>query len=83
MIDPREQRLPDIGVVTIEDAETGERVEIDTSSATTRAAYQRAADRYHAEIARCLRESGVDHVALTTEAPLGPALAAFLGRRTR
>jgi len=77
--DAREHQLPDLGVITLEDAESGEQIEIDTSSERTREAHRRAADRYHTEIARCIRASGVDHLALTTTAPLGPALAAFLG----
>jgi uncharacterized protein (DUF58 family) len=80
--DPRELRLPDLGVLTLEDAETGERFEIDTSSDQAREAYSRAADRYYAEVHGCIRASGVDHIALDTVTSSAPALAAFLGHRS-
>ena len=79
--DPKELRLPDIGVITLEDLETGERVEIDTSSEQAREAYRRAADRYYTEVGRCIRVSGVDHMKLSTAEPWLPALMAFFGRR--
>ncbi len=41
VFDPLEQRLPDIGLVKVSDAETGEEKWIDTSSAGTRAAYEK------------------------------------------
>jgi uncharacterized protein (DUF58 family) len=81
LTDPRELQLPDVGVVTLEDAETGERIEIDTSREQAREAYRRSAERYYLEIARCLRASGVDHLALSTAAPCTPALMALLRRR--
>jgi uncharacterized protein (DUF58 family) len=79
--DPRELQLPDVGIITLEDSETGEQIEIDTSKEKAREAYRRAADRYYAEIARCIRASGVDQLALSTGLPWLPALMAFFGRR--
>ncbi len=79
--DPRELRLPDIGVITLEDAETGEQIEIDTSSEKARDAYRRAAARYYAEVSRGIRASGVDQLHLSTAEPYLPVLMAFLGRR--
>ncbi len=79
--DPRERRLPDIGVITLEDAETGEQIEIDTSSEKAREAYRRAADRYYAEVGRSIGASGVDQLHLSTAEPYLPVLIAFLGRR--
>ena len=42
MIDRFERQLPDIGVVTVEDAETGAQVEIDTGNAAFRGATPRS-----------------------------------------
>jgi uncharacterized protein (DUF58 family) len=81
--DPRELRLPDIGVITLEDIETGERIEIDTSSEKAREAYRRAADNYYAEIHGRIRKSGIGHLRLTTAEPWQRELIAFLGRRAR
>jgi uncharacterized protein (DUF58 family) len=82
--DPRELELPDLGVVTLEDVETGERIEIDTSREATRESYRRAAERYQQVIARCLKLGGIDRLQLSTARPGLPALVAFLsGRRAR
>ena len=80
--DPRELELPDLGIVSLEDVETGELIEIDTSRAATRESYRRAAERYRLLIARCLRRSGVDRLELSTTCPGLPALVAFLSRRS-
>jgi len=79
--DPREYQLPDIGVITLEDAETGEQIEIDTSRASARESYARAAARYREEVARCVRGSGVEQLDLSTAKPYLPELMAFFGRR--
>jgi uncharacterized protein (DUF58 family) len=39
VLDPGEERLPDVGLVTFEDAETGEQIEINTSSSSVRSAF--------------------------------------------
>jgi uncharacterized protein (DUF58 family) len=79
--DPRELELPNLGRITLEDAETGEKIEIDTSSEATRASYRAAAERYRLLIARCLRLGGVDRIDLSTARPDMPALVTFLGNR--
>ncbi|HEX5137189.1 MAG TPA: DUF58 domain-containing protein, partial [Planctomycetota bacterium] len=79
--DPRELELPNLGRVTLEDAETGDRIEIDTTSEATRASYQRAAERYRLLIDRCLRLGGVERIDLSTARPGMPGLVAFLGNR--
>jgi uncharacterized protein (DUF58 family) len=79
--DPRELELPDLGVVALEDVETGERIEIDTSREATRESYRRAAHRYQQMIARCLRLGGVDRIELSTAVPGMPSLMEFLSRR--
>jgi len=79
--DPRELELPDLGVVTLEDVETGEQIEIDTSREATRESYRRAAERYQIMIAQCLRLGGTDRLELSTANPALPALVAFLSRR--
>jgi len=79
--DPRELELPNLGRITLEDAETGEKIEIDTEGEATRASYRAAAERYRLLIARCLRLSGVDRIDLSTARPDLPSLVAFLGNR--
>src|SRR2546430_16624968 len=50
--DPRELNLPDTGWVDMEDAETGQRVLIDTSHAPTRTRVRVAAERQQQECTR-------------------------------
>ncbi len=58
--DPRERQLPNVGWLTVEDAETGELVEIDTGSAKARSRYEaRAAARGEA-VRKAIRSLGVD-----------------------
>ncbi len=81
--DPREEALPDTGVVTFEDAESGEQIVVDTSQPSLRVAYARlAAQRAQALEALCARH-GISLWPLSTEEPLVPALVRFLERRRR
>jgi uncharacterized protein (DUF58 family) len=64
--DPREQELPDVGDLTLVDAETGREVRVDTSSATLRARFAEAAARDREHVARELRRLRVRHVVLST-----------------
>jgi uncharacterized protein (DUF58 family) len=79
--DPRELELPDMGVVALEDAETGEKIEIDTSRAATRESYRRAAERYQEMITWCIRLGGIDRIELSTARPCLPAFLGFFDRR--
>src|SRR5207302_9812215 len=67
--DPRELNLPDTGWVAMQDAETGQRVLIDTSHAPTRTRVRVAAQPQLQERGRKLLAAGVDRVALQTSAP--------------
>lgn len=79
--DPRELDLPDIGIVSLEDAETGEQVEIDTSNAKLRMLYSQQNRRRREELIDGFRRSGVDHFSVSTDEPYIHALRAFFKRR--
>jgi uncharacterized protein (DUF58 family) len=64
--DPREDELPDVGGLTLVDAETGREVRVDTGSATLRTRFAEAAARDRADVARELRRLRVRHVVLST-----------------
>jgi hypothetical protein len=82
--DPREGALPDAGWVDFSDAETGQRVLVDTSHPGTRARLQVAAERLAQERGRRLAQAGVDRVALRTDVPYGvPLRRAFAARARR
>lgn len=64
--DPREDELPDVGDLTLVDAETGREVRVDTGSAALRTRFAEAAARDRAHVASELRRLRVRHVVLTT-----------------
>jgi hypothetical protein len=83
--DPRESELPDAGLVTIEDAETGELLELDTGRRGVRERFAGAnADRL-VELNSALNRTGVDTLRLKTTEPFAPILQRFFeirrGRR--
>jgi uncharacterized protein (DUF58 family) len=79
--DPRESVLPAAGLVTIEDAETGELLEVDSSRAMVREKFARTnADRL-AELDRALRRAGVDTLSFSTDQPFAQGLQSFFETR--
>jgi uncharacterized protein (DUF58 family) len=76
--DPREASIPDIGVVTFEDPETGRQLTVDTSSKRLRARFEEAAHRQRAAIHERLRRCRVDVLPVDTGTELLPRLARFL-----
>ena len=64
--DPREDALPDVGELTLVDAETGREVRVDTSSRRLRERFAAAAADERSSLALELRRLGVGHVVLST-----------------
>lgn len=82
--DPRETELPPVGILELEDPETGDRVLADTSDKTTRQAYWELAVRRQRERTQTLRQCGVDAVELRTNEPyLKPLIKFFRMREAR
>jgi uncharacterized protein (DUF58 family) len=82
--DPREIEMPRIGIVELEDAETGSRVLLDTSHEPTRRTFWENAVRRQRERAQTLRNCGVDLVELRTDEPyLKPLIRFFRMREAR
>jgi uncharacterized protein (DUF58 family) len=81
--DPRERELPDAGWVDMEDAETSQRVLLDTSHGPTRTRVRVAAERQVQERARKLAQAGVDRVALLTSVPYAVPLRRAFAERAR
>ena len=67
ILDPRELELPAAGLLTFVDAESGDQVEVQTSSAELRRRYADAATKQRAEIATMLRHAGAGHLQLRTD----------------
>jgi uncharacterized protein (DUF58 family) len=82
--DPREIDLPDIGVVIMEDAETGEQLYVDTSDKRFRQRFREAAQQREAALSETFKRAGVDTLALSTEDDLVRAIVRFAqSRRAR
>lgn len=82
--DPREIDLPDIGVVIMEDAETGEQLYVDTSDKHFRQRFRDAAQQREAALTETFKRSGVDTLALSTEDDLARTIVRFAqSRRAR
>jgi len=83
--DPRESTLPDAGLITIEDAETGELLELDSGRTLTREQFGRTNEERLAELDRALNRTGVDTLRLNTAQPFAHTLQRFFeirrGRR--
>jgi uncharacterized protein (DUF58 family) len=79
--DPREGAIPDVGIVTFEDPETGRQLTVDTSSRRLRARFEEAAAAQRAEVQERLHRCRVDVLPVSTDAELLPGLARFLARR--
>ena len=81
--DQREEMLPNVGIITLEDAETGEQIEINTADRTTRARFSALAETRRAELNRTLRRNSIDAISLRTGEDYLPALRSFFKQRER
>jgi len=81
--DPRDAELPDIGLLTLEDAESGEQVEVDTTSKHIRDKYKQIAAQRGESLLHTLRKSGADVMKISTASPCLDGLMEFFQRRDR
>lgn len=81
--DPREYELPDVGWITIEDAESGRQVELNSSDAAIRRGYKELAISRKKELHRVIHSSGIDILDLSTGTSYIPPLLSFFGARKR
>jgi uncharacterized protein (DUF58 family) len=83
VIDPLDLALPDVGLIEVEDAETGARRWLDTGSSRVRGRYAiRAAERRQ-QLSDLFTRNGVDLFTLATDEGATPALKRFFQRRKR
>jgi hypothetical protein len=81
--DPREKELPNVGIVALEDAETGEVIELDTASAAIRKRFKELSLERGRRLVGDFRSEGIDTLQLQTDAPYMPALQRFFKTRER
>ncbi len=81
--DPGESELPDVGIVTLEDAETGEQIDVNTSSRSVRRGLFELNEERLRALDRLLRSRRVDVVPLSTAEDYLIPLRAFFDQRER
>jgi len=79
--DPRESELPPAGLLTIEDTETGELLELDSGRAVVRQEFASTNAERLAELDRSLCQAGVDTLRLSTAEPFAQTLQRFFELR--
>jgi uncharacterized protein (DUF58 family) len=81
--DPREKELPNVGIIALEDAETGEIIELDTTRAAVRQRFMEQALERSRRLVTDFRSEGIDTLQLRTDASYMPALQRFFKTRQR
>ena len=76
--DPREESLPNCGLIEFEDPEAGWHALVDTADARVRAEFELTALRRREHLAKELRSSGIDHLRVEAGTNFIPQLARFL-----
>ena len=79
--DPREVELPDIGIVVMQDAETGEQIHVDTHDRKFRQRFFEAAQNRELALKQSFKRAGVDMLALSTEEDMVRAIVRFAKQR--
>jgi len=83
LYDPLEMELPDLGLLVIQDSETGEQVFVDTHDKGFRKRFRELAEKREEELRDAFRQAGVDALELATDDDLVDAIMRFADLRKR
>jgi uncharacterized protein (DUF58 family) len=83
VVDPRELELPDVGLLTVVDPESGQTLEVPTGNAEFRARFAEGAAAQRAQIATALRRTGAGHLQLRTDRDWLMDVVRFVADRRR
>ncbi len=81
--DPAESELPDVGLVEMEDPETGELMLVDTSSASVRRRFAKKAAEEGEELSRFFLKTGIDTMPISTDRPYAEEVKRLFKKRAR
>lgn len=81
--DVLERDLPDVGVLRVADAESGEQVWVDTTSGQLRRQYRQTFETHRAATQAMFRRAGADFLSLCTDQPYVRALLQFFAKRSK
>ena len=65
--DPREQEMPDVGLIELEDGETGEQILVDTSDEDFRKSYSKLIFENDLQFTKNMKKTKIDSLSLNTE----------------
>jgi len=83
VVDPREEELPDVGLLTVEDLETGDLVEVDTGDRAVRARYGELVARERGRREQLFRRLRIDHLVVATDRDYVRPIHELFRRRER
>ncbi|MGH7926740.1 MAG: DUF58 domain-containing protein [Candidatus Binatia bacterium] len=83
LYDPMEMELPDLGLLVMRDAETGEQLFVDTHDRSFRKRFAALAEKRETELRSAFRQAGVDALELSTDDNLVDAILRFADLRKR
>jgi uncharacterized protein (DUF58 family) len=83
LYDPLENELPDLGLLTMQDAETGEQLFVDTHDRGFRKRFVKAAEEREEALRTAFRHAGVDALELCTDDDLADTILRFADMRKR
>lgn len=83
LTDPLERALPDLGLLVMQDAETGEQLFVDTHDRAFRRRFEQVARRRESALREAFAEAGVDVLELSTDDDLVDAILRFADLRKR
>lgn len=81
IIDQRELEIPDIGLIELEDGETGEQILVDTSDELFRKNYVQQIQKHEQDLLHQLRKIKIDMVRILTDEPFEIPLKKFFKLR--
>ncbi len=81
--DPRENVFPDIGLVELEDAESGQTILVDSGSKEFRQLYKQRMEHRWSSISTLFKANGVDEIPVSTETEYVEPLVKFFKKRER
>ena len=83
LADPRDDEMPDVGLATFEDLETGEEILVDTTSSAVREHYRAHMQSERREQLRLFKKFGLDHCVVRTDKPYINPLRELFARRAK
>jgi uncharacterized protein (DUF58 family) len=83
LYDPLEMEMPDLGLLVVQDAETGEQIFVDTHDRGFRRRFALAAERREKELRCAFQDAGVDALELATDGDLTESMLRFADLRKR